>query len=228
MTEIKKADAWKINLQGNYKTFYIGSLIALLITILMYVVLEKYNQEYDIRDLVAIFTGGILATTLLYHSKTIRYSQTLHNDRIEFEKEKFEYQKEKVDKEFSYEKEKLSYDITNKWHDPVFSPFVNQSYVFLNKYKKEIESGQKMSDFDTVFDANPNERLAVITILNYFEHLSLLIDEDFVEETVIKKCFKTLFIDYFSRLKRYIECMAEDKPRIFMNFIKIAQKWQTE
>ena len=47
------------------------------------------------------------------------------------------------------------------------------------------------------FDENPDDEREVIQVLNYFEHISLLIKKKHVDEIIIKDSYRSLFIRVF-------------------------------
>ena len=65
-------------------------------------------------------------------------------------------------------------------------------------------------------------------LINYFEHISILVKNKHVEEDIIKDSFKTIFINTYTLLKPYIDNSQEASRKIWLNFECLAEKWSKE
>jgi hypothetical protein len=66
--------------------------------------------------------------------------------------------------------------------------------------------------------------------LNYFENIALLLSENIIEESSLKNCFQTLFLQYYDNLKEYIEELQRGNGghngKFLINFVTLCKKWQ--
>ncbi|MDA7994175.1 MAG: hypothetical protein MPJ25_14180 [Pirellulales bacterium] len=65
-------------------------------------------------------------------------------------------------------------------------------------------------------------------LLNYFEHISVLIQYKHIDELIVKKMFKTKFISTYYTYKQQIEKERGKNPRVYINYFKQVEKWETE
>jgi len=56
-----------------------------------------------------------------------------------------------------------------------------------------------------------------------------LLADDVIDESILKKCFRTLFTQYYDNLKEYIEDEQRENnggnSKIFINFVSLCKKW---
>jgi len=68
----------------------------------------------------------------------------------------------------------------------------------------------------------------MLLLLNYFEHISILVNNNYVEEKIIKDEFKTLFISLYSTIEPYIK-HRQNEPggeRAWIKFDELSKKWR--
>lgn len=220
----------KWNWKGNNKTFWIGILLSLLLTIITYFVLNSLNSPYEIRDLVAIFTGLIIVTTLFFYSKIYSQNFEKHEEILQFEREKFEYQKSIREENINIRKLKYSFEITGEWHRPNRAIYLQKIKLFFNTIRNSDGSLKSGKEFDKEINLTADTRTALMSILNYFEHVCILIEEDFADEEAIKKAFKHIFNLFLTETEDYIKYRQtkEKSKSIYKNFLKYSLKWSAE
>lgn len=221
--EIQNLDTSQIKFK--YSTLYWGALVTIIFTTIFIFVANNYNISYEIRDVVAILTCGLVSTTLVYHAKNLRLNYEVNKAKIDFDKLK--YTEEKISKEKDTEKSKTlySFQVSSLWFKPDMANHVELSRKFLREHADKLKDHIPISEFISELENNIEARKAVICILNYFENISLLIKKDLVDEECIKLCFKTLFVDYLKLLRKYIDEIQKESKRFLMNYEDIAKKW---
>lgn len=222
MTE-KHPDTTDISFK--YSTLYWGAGITILICIAFIIIANITKISFEIRDIVAIITCGIVSTTLVYHAKNLRLNYEVNKAKIDFDK--FKYEEEKSDKQIDIRKKKIAYSfqVSSLWFKPDMASNVELSRKFLRDHKDKLQDHKPISEFIAELENNIEARRSVICVLNYFENISLLIKNELVDEECIKDCFKTLFIDYLKALRRYIDEIQKESKRFLMNYEEVAQKW---
>jgi mRNA-degrading endonuclease RelE of RelBE toxin-antitoxin system len=213
------------NIKFKYSTLYWGAGITIIITTIFILVANYSGIEFEIRDIVAIMTCGIVSTTLVYHAKNLRLNFEVNKEKIQFDILK--YEEEKKSKQSEKEKEKIAhaFHVSSLWFKPDMANHVELSRKFLREHKDKLQNHKPISEFISELESNIEARKAVICVLNYFENISLLIKNDLVDENCIKQCFKTLFIDYLKLLRNYIDEIQKESDRFLMNYEEIAKKW---
>lgn len=221
---LKPIDTTKI--QFEYSTLYWGGIITFLCAALYYFVVAKvYNNPVDLKDITAILTCGLVSTTLVYHAKNLRLNYEVNKEKIEFDKAKYEEEKQAKLKEAAKAKKLYAFQVSALWFKPDMATHVELSRKFLREHHAKLEAHQPISEFVEALEKDIEARKAVTCILNYFENLSLLIKNDLVEEDAIKNCFKTLFVDYHKALRKYIDEIQKGSKRFLMNYEEIANEW---
>ncbi|SKA07200.1 protein of unknown function [Sediminibacterium ginsengisoli] len=103
---------------------------------------------------------------------------------------------------------------------------------FIAPYKGALKQHDKLEEFKMKLEISSGieERRALVAILNYFECISLLLEDDLIDEAILKKCFKTTFRTYYINLKEFIEDWQRGNDganhRIFINFVALAKKME--
>jgi len=213
------------NIKLNYKTLYIGSGVTIVGVLIFIWAANQTAVKYEIRDILAMLTYGIVSTTLLYHAKNLKLNYDANQAKLEFDKSKFEEEKAIKLKEQKSNKIVYSFEATTLWFKPEMGKHVEVARKFLNTNKKELNSGP-IEVFKHKLNESIETRMAVTCVLNYFENLSVMIKRDILDEETIKSCFKSVFVDYYKALKRYIDEIQKKSSRYLMNFEELAQKWE--
>lgn len=223
-------------------TLTVGLLLtsfAVVLAIILDVLSLEINIE--IKEYIAIATLGIITTTLWYHSKNVQLTHRYHDEKLKFDYQKlkfdvykfnFENQKKADEKKLENQriadekKRKIiehSHTICSEWNQPGLADFVHIARRFLN----ERVNRNTRDKFAEMLDADVHSKKAIVTVLNFFEHLSLLIKDGIVDEEVIKTAFLAPLTEYYSHTEPYIKERQIHSKRIWKNYQEIAIKWST-
>ena len=218
----KKPDHWNLTIPNS--TFYFGLLLTVLVLVAA-IFLDKYDAAFtlEVRDYLTLFTCGIICTTLAYHSKNVALTYKYHAEKLALDVQKLESDKIKNEQDVHRKKLEYTFHVSNDWFKSL-SDCVQRSRVFINNNRNNGHI-TSVSDFISKIESNPEDRRALISILNYFEYLSLLIKNDLVHEETTKSFFKTVFCEYFSVLKPYIDERQKASRRYLLNYEEIALRW---
>lgn len=214
------------HLKLNYKTLYIGAIITLIITTGFVLIANYAGIKYEIRDVVAIFTCGIVSTTLIYHAKNLKINYEANQAKLDFDKTKWEEEKRLKIAESASKKKLYSYEKAELWFHPHMIKHVEATRLFLRENKDTL-GRSSMEEIRSVIKQMDGMAEALGCVLNYFENMALLIKENIVEEEVIKHFFKTLFTDYYRYLKNFIDGIRHSSSRYLINYVELAKKWDT-
>lgn len=73
-------------------------------------------------------------------------------------------------------------------------------------------------------------RTMVVEVLNFFEEMSLAVNEGLADEVTLAKFFRTILEGYYSLLADWINKQRTDRthprPRVFIQFEELAKRWQ--
>jgi hypothetical protein len=208
-----------------YSTLYWGATITVLSAVAFILIANKFDMPFEIRDIVAIVTCGLVSTTLVYHAKNLRLNYEVNKAKIDFDKLKYEEEKALKQRDSEKNKEFYSFKVASLWFKPDMANHVELSRKFLRNHKDKLQNHIPIQDFINELENNIEARKAVICILNYFENISLLIKKGHVDEESMKLCFKTLFVDYLTVLRKYIDEIQKESNRFLMHYEEIAKKW---
>lgn len=78
----------------SYKPLYIGAIITVCGVTGFIIVAKAIDIRYEIRDIVAMITCGIVSTTLIYHAKNLKLNFDANQAKLDFDRKKFEEEKE--------------------------------------------------------------------------------------------------------------------------------------
>ena len=214
-------------IQFKYATLYWGTFITLICTTLFISICKYYDVNFEVRDVIAFVTCGLITTTLVYHAKNLKLNFEINKAKLDFDKKKYEEEKESKQKQNNIDKVSHSFQVSSLWFKPDMANNVELSRKFLRQHSEKLQKHKPINIFIDELENNLEERKAVICVLNYFENISLLIKNDLVDEDCIKQCFKTLFVDYLKLLRNYIDEIQKENSRFLMNYEALALKWAT-
>jgi len=215
----------------NNKTFWSVTLISIILTTLFFVVVHYgfKSVNFNIIDIIQVFSTLILVMSLFFYSKIFIQTNEKHDELLEFEKSRFRYDQNIRNENNNIKKLQYSFEITENWHKPEMAKMVNRSKMFLMEWEKHINDGGENDPrkFNDKLNEDPKNRTALIAVLNYFEHICILIEEDFADEKAVKKAFSHLFKLYLLKTENYIKHRqeTENSKSIYVNFLKYALKW---
>ena len=75
---------------------------------------------------------------------------------------------------------------------------------------------------------NPDIHTKMTQLFNYFEHISLLVENGHADEKIMKSAFKTLFISTYTEFKFYIDERQSTHRRAWIKYEELSLKWMKE
>jgi hypothetical protein len=157
-----------------------------------------------------VLTGGSIMIGIFY--SIINYEQNLL---------KFKYDKKSL-------KETLTYNTSCKMHEP---EMMRHSMAIKKFYDDNIQifRENRCAEIENLLKEDTGVRLSFIIMMNYFEAVSVGIEQGIMDERFIKEFFKTIFTNYLTRFGSYIEYIKQTAgQRVFKSFIKVASRWTVE
>lgn len=230
MSPIKKDEGTLpdvINFKSNFKTIWVGGIVTIIVTGLVALIAYSTGNWNTIllRDYVAVFTGGAVTTTLFYHAKNLKNNFDANQEKLNFDLAKFEYEKEEKARSSQNTKKILSVEICSWWFKPDMAPNVERVRCFLRKHETKLKDHKPIREFISALDNNIEDRQALVSILNLFEHIAILIKKELADEEILKDAYKAVFCSYYERLQRYIKKRQKKSVLYLINYEEIARKW---
>ena len=80
------------------------------------------------------------------------------------------------------------------------------------------------------FKKSQQARISFIVLFNYFEGISIGVQQGIMDEAFMKEFFKTVFTEYHKYFNGYIDYLRNEAraPAIFRRFTQVAEKWRNE
>lgn len=199
------------NIKFKFRLSYItiGLISIIMLGFLLFYILNKNGLEIKIVDVMAYLTGSVAILTLIYYSMSLESTFYFHKENLKLLKHQY------------------SYEITSK----ITEHKMAESIQILNEIKdtkSEDLKEKNIKNFTEYLKSNPETRLKLVLVLNYFEHLSLLIENKHVDEDIIKSSFKTLFTSTYSTFKFYIDERQLQHRRSWIKFEEVSTRWSKE
>lgn len=198
------------NLNFNINYVALGLVIILIGGIcLFYFGFYKNEISFDVLDVMAFLTGSVAILTLIYHSLNLSSQNYYNKENLRVTKNQY------------------SFEVISRVHESD----MGENLSVLRKLKddqKEILDEKNIKDFLEYLAQNREVRTKLTTLLNYFEHVSLLVNNKHVDELIIKSAYKTLFTSSYSLLKFYIDERQLTHRRAWIKFEELAKKWSVE
>lgn len=112
------------NTELRLKVKYWVLLTGLVTTIVTAILVSMYVPSVEVRDVVAVVTGGIVSTTLIYH--VLNYHLNYEVNRIKFSFD---------DRKLSSDRKVQSIAVIGEWHKPDMIRYTITARDFLEKHK---------------------------------------------------------------------------------------------
>lgn len=181
----------------------LGALVALTVYV-------SHLPDIQIRDIVAVFTGGSVVITIFYHVLNYEYSQR-----------RFKH-------DLKTSKELQTFNIAMEWQKEYMSRHNRSLYKFYLNNKKLLENN-RLQKLQEKLDLPENEEYydSLFTVLNFLESIGLGIRQGMMDEKFLEGFFGTVFANNYSRWNAYIEFRRKQKQnkKIWQNFTEIAEDW---
>ena len=185
-------------------------LIGLIIFVFLF---PAYDINFSITGVMAYLTGSIAIVTLIYNAIAIESRQKFHQETLDVQKHRY------------------TYDIVSKMNEPEMVRCLF-TYSYIRSNKDEFFKDGTGAYFEDFINKKENKELKihVTMLLNYFEHISLLVVNKHVEEKIVKDSFESFFTKGYSIMGPYISKSQSQTqtPKVWSNFAYLAQKWQKE
>ena len=204
----KNSFSFKVEIRWIFLFLFIISIIGCLVFKFWYI---DNNKPFGINEVMAYSAGSVAILTLLYHAFGLEYSKTYHKEILEVQRHQY------------------TYDVVSKMNEPEMARCLS-SYSHIKKNKDTLFKDGTTSEFELFIndDKNIEYRVHVIMLLNYFEHLSILVKNEHVEEIIVKDSFKGLFITSYSIMKPYLDFRQSMNRMAWYNYECLANKWSEE
>ncbi|MBN8650503.1 MAG: hypothetical protein J0L67_03700 [Cytophagales bacterium] len=128
---MKPPDRTEISFSLNRSTLVVGLAITAVAILVTFLISYYYNFEVYFRDYIALFTTGIVCTTLFYHSKNIGLTHAYHVEKLSFEREKLKAENERKVAEYSLM-------ICSEWFKPSVSTEVKLGGLVLQAISRNF------------------------------------------------------------------------------------------
>ena len=180
----------------------------------------KINLGITLAEYISMCSFGSVTIGLLYTATSLQHTYAINKKK--FENEDDEAKKDKV---------KFTYQLTSEWFKADMSMNAEIVRRFVSPYKGELKRPERLEEFKSKLMADDAVliRKSLIANLNHFENRSLLLADDIIDEDILKKCFRTLFTQYYDNLKEFIEDKQRENSggnsKIFINFVSLCKKW---
>ncbi len=194
----------KVNFQVKYIVLFL--LLIAIIGVIIFYLMNKYNINFTFTDIMAYCAGSVAIMALIYHALSLESQYKFHQENLFLTRNQY------------------AYDVSSKFNEP----HMTEALQFLSKIDAEKEKyfpDKKVQKFLDYIKENPKDRQKIVTVINYFEQLSILIANGHIEEKIIKNTFKTVFISTFILMKPYIDYSQQENRTIWCNFENMAVKW---
>lgn len=209
-----------------YNTLWFGLGITVLCLIVLFVVDKSNGLKIELHNYLELFSCGAVTTGLIYTAIALQYNYISHTERLAFDKQTNDRKEEREDNVLKTKKIELTFEISSLWFKGDMAENVERTRTFLHTYKiTPLNNPSHLQDFIEYLDKNRTERKSLVSILNFFENISLLLDKDVIDEECIQDSFKAVFISYYCILMPYIAIVQSDNPRYYKSFVKVVTKW---
>lgn len=203
-------DEIKFSVRIKYMTL-ISGIIVTIISIILYINYVPQSNTFPINEkinsIIQIFGVGIALTTLIYVAVNQNFVL-----------------KSKLEENLQ-QKKKYSSDLMRIWS-------TKEMFEFASIARKVWYNREEKGDTQYVEEIINNEStyVAIISILNFFEQISQLIDENVVDDKMMKKYYYQVVQNYRERYSPLIQFLRkQDKNELILSdFEKLATRWYNE
>lgn len=186
------------------------AIFFLLITVSWLTYLQYKSSSGNIKDAIAVFAGGAVVITILYAFLNYEYTQR-----------KFKH-------DVKSGKDVLSFNIAMEWQKEFMTKCCRNLDDFYEKNKKLLEDGKNREFHEELCKPENNDAYyALMSIINFFESISLGVKQGIMDEEFIKGFFRSIFFSEYNKYKNYINYRRQVKqnPKIWHNFSALSEKW---
>lgn len=185
---------------------YVALILSLLATVICAVVYAWINQWSVTLDAILKIIGiGIAFSTALYAAMSLGSIYDAHKETL------------------NHKKKGYSSQLIDKWLHPEMAKLILKSTPLQNRIKK-LNAEQGMKELDK----EDSSRHALLTVLNFFEQLSVSINNDLADEKMLKEFFRNIIVTYYNANKGMIDARRKfrNNQKLFSQFEHLAKKWE--
>lgn len=192
--------------------FYFRLIFALIaICTIGYIAFIVYGHTLEpndkIRNVIYVLTAGSIIIGIGY--SIINYEHN-HN---------------KFNHDNQTSKEILTFNTAAKMLDTTMIDHFRHIREFYDSHQKKFYK-QSYFKIDKLL-LNADLRGHFVAIFNYFEIISIGVNQDIMDKDYVKEFFSTLFVKYYKQYGKYIEHIQQTKdPRTFKAYMELAENWK--
>ena len=179
--------------------------IALVVAIILSLLFYFIPAQRDLLKFVAALAAAVAAVT-----STFYIGQNL----------KSAVASEKIDRTISY---------IRRWNEPSF-------YETRMKFREIMEELIQASEqphgrdrlalINDVIENGGNSKYDVISVLNFWEEMAIMVNRGIIDEEILKEAYKTLIIKSYSNLEPWIrELRTKRGERLLRDLSKLYDRW---
>jgi len=205
---LEKMINWSIDTIFYYRLIFVTAAFA----VLFYLAFKVWNLSDAIdnyKNIAIVFSLGsivigIFYSILNYEHNYIKYKNDIRTTKLA-----------------------LSYSASSEWHKPTMVENLKITKLLYDEYKNLTEDN-KAVDFFNILEKDESARSALVSILNYFESISLGIRHELMDEEYMRNYFKTVYSLYLNNYGFYINHRRRmyNSPEIWINFTNLAEDWK--
>ena len=186
--------------------------IILGIIIGIFFILRFFVYEFSVIEIMAYFTGTITVITLIYHAIDLEARHKFREEDLKLRKHQY------------------SYEVTSKINDVEMVKSLQLFHKIIENKAEYFGTNNEVKEEFLDYLKNDTNRCSMLLLLNYFEHISILVSNNHVEEKIIKDEFKTLFISLYFTINPYIKYRQKEpgRQRAWIEFENLSERWSKE
>jgi hypothetical protein len=197
---------------------YLSIRILLVLTVLVLLVLGIYalhlhDSSIQIGELIKIGTGGSVVIAILYSIMT--YELNIKKNALDH----------RVRKGAS------TYSAASDWHKAPMIDYARISAKFLESPTYALLKTDIPNFFiEFAKDENIDQRKSLISILNYFETISVANNSEIMDDIFVQKYFKSIFYEYYDNYIVFINVRRKVKTKetIWIEFTNLVEQWKKQ
>ena len=189
---------------------WIGIAAIIVIGVILFYLLHIYGVKYGFSEIATYLIGLVAILTLLYHAFNLenQINNQENNNKIL--------------------KSKYTYDMIAKWNEVEMTKSATVIKSTISDHKDDLSDSVKVKQFSAFLDNKKNIEIKrdLILILNYFETISIMIENDHFERKIAKAALKDMFVRYYNDLKNYINYRQDTASnKIWCTYERLVKKW---
>lgn len=206
------SDSWTKTITISFsKTLVVGFAISIMLCLLFWSVTYYFTSSHpNSIEIITLFSGCLVGISLTIASKTIASGKSIHLERIEFDSALFLHK------------------LVSNWYNDL-SFHVGSSRNIMKKNMDKFNTKEGCRELLEHFYNNPKEMESFYAVLNFLEHISIMVQNKILNESAVKEYFGGIFRTYYTTTKIFIDTAREHdgdhKKASFCSFEKLAEKW---